>query len=83
MFAQFDKVIPIEEMGEAFMLDRLGIDVNQKDNSTDRPSYIEYLSTDTLSALNRLYREDFACFGYERHEVVPAALMLSPSSTAS
>jgi hypothetical protein len=76
----FDDVIPIETMEAAFMRERLGVNVEQKRNTTSRATYADYLTPDTLSVINELYRVDFARFGYKRHEAVPEAPVLAPTS---
>jgi len=80
---RFDRIIPIEEMDAAFMRERLGVDITQRYNSTDRSSYEKYLSPDTLPVLNAVYCKDFECFGYESHDVVSNSPTLAPPNSPS
>ena len=79
----FDGLVPIEQMNPALMLDRLGVNVEQRRNRTQRDPYTSHLTPDILATLNALYEDDFARFGYCMHDRVPEEPVLAPVRPSS
>lgn len=75
----FDGLVPIEQMDPVLMRDRLGVDVGQSRNRTQRAPYTSHLTPQILSTLNTLYADDFERYGYQMHDRVPDEPVLAPT----